>query len=239
MFVWALALMAMACQHKTANTSCDGCAPHPASGAAQPDSVVALRHILTAPLSADSALAKLKAGNLRYVSNQVEAYKVLDEGRLATAQKQSPFAVVVSCSDSRVPAEQIFDLGVGEIFVVRSAGQVLDNASLGSIEYAAEHLGVKLVVVMGHERCGAVSAAVQGGEAAGHIAYLVEQIKPAVEAAKSKEGDLVTNAIHQNAAMIARQISSAKPVLHELVHKGELKVVSAYYDLDEGTVVFD
>jgi carbonic anhydrase len=233
--VAAAAMLMVACQPKAStqkNETAEACCP------AKKDSLIAVRHIHTAVLSADSALAELKSGNLRYVNNQEESYKALAAERRATAQKQTPFAIVVTCSDSRVPAEEIFDLGIGEIFVVRSAGQVLDRSSLGSIEYAAEHLGVKLVVVLGHERCGAVTAATKEGEAKGNIAYLVEQIKPAVEAAKKKEGDLLTNAIQENATMIAKQIETNEPILKELTEKGELKVVSAIYDLDEGTVTF-
>jgi len=237
--VASASLLMMSCQPKPAADKCcekKNCQASCCQTGS--DSIVAAHHIHTSVLSADSALAELKAGNLRYVNNQEEAYKALAAERRATAQKQTPFAIVVSCSDSRVPCEEIFDLGVGEIFVVRSAGEVLDRATIGSIEYAAELLGVKLVVVLGHERCGAVTAATQGGEAKGSIAYLIEQIKPAVEAVKAKEGDLLTNAIGENASMIAKQIATNEPILKELTDKGELKVVSAVYDLDEGSVSF-
>ncbi|PZX16854.1 carbonic anhydrase [Breznakibacter xylanolyticus] len=186
----------------------------------------------------DSAMAELKAGNVRYVSGQSVAFNALAGERSATAAKQHPFAIVVCCSDSRVPPEEVFDQGIGRLFVIRTAGSVLDQAAMGSIEYAAEHLGVKLVVVLGHERCGAVTAAVEGGEAPGAVGYIVEQIRPAVESAKTKEGDLLMNAIHDNMALVQSQISSSEPILKHLVDKGELKVVGAYYDLDEGTVVF-
>jgi carbonic anhydrase len=231
-------LLAVSCQQQTPQqANCDD-KKSTAAACCATDSALLAKHLHTAPLSADSALAELKAGNLRYVNNQEEAYKLLAAERRATAQKQSPIAIVVSCSDSRVPCEEIFDLGVGEIFVVRSAGQVLDRSALGSIEYAAEHLGVKLLVVLGHERCGAVTAASKGGEAEGNIAYLVEKIKPAVDAAKTQQGDLVANAINENAKLIANEIATNEPILKELVEKGELKVVSALYDLDEGTVVY-
>ena len=186
----------------------------------------------------DSALAELKAGNLRYVQGKSKAFETLTAERKASAEKQHPFAIVVCCSDSRVPVEEVFDQGVGELFVIRTAGEVIDKAVMGSIEYAAEHLGVKLLVILGHERCGAVTACVEGGEAPGSINYLVEEIKPAVEAAKGKEGDLLDNAIRENTNLIITKAETTSPIIKELVEKGELKIVGAYYDSDEGTVAF-
>ena len=116
------------------------------------------------------AMQKLLEGNARYVSGNVSHQdQYVLERRSELISSQHPFAIVVGCSDSRVPPEAVFDQGLGDIFVVRTAGQVLDNASLGSIEYAVEHLGVPLVVVLGHDNCGAVTAAVKGGEAPGHL----------------------------------------------------------------------
>ncbi len=218
-------LMVVACKPKTATPTVTSVV----------DTIVVAECHLDIP---DSALVELKAGNDRYVKGQSTAFQTLTKERTASATKQKPFAIVVSCSDSRVPPEEVFDQGVSELFVIRTAGGVLDKAVLGSIEYAAEHLGVRLIVVLGHERCGAVTASVESGEAAGNIGYIVEQIKPAVESAQKLKGDLLNNAIHENMSLIQHQIATAEPVLKELTEKGELKIVGAYYDLDEGTVTF-
>ncbi len=185
------------------------------------------------------AMQKLLEGNARFVSGNVshqDQYVV--ERRSELISSQHPFAVVVGCSDSRVPPEAVFDQGLGDIFVVRTAGQVLDNASLGSIEYAVEHLGVPLVVVLGHDSCGAVTAAVNGGEAPGHLKSLVESIQPAVDEAKemNNEGELLNNSIDNNIKNIQKSLESAEPILSEKVRKGELKVVGARYHLDTGVV---
>src|ERR1043165_1234695 len=122
-------------------------------------------------ISGPDALKRLLDGNARFVAGKsTEPQGVaLVERRAALTKDQKPFAIIVSCSDSRVPPELIFDVGLGDIFVVRTAGEVVDNIDTGSIEYAVEHLGVSLIVVLGHERCGAVSAAVSGGNESGHI----------------------------------------------------------------------
>jgi carbonic anhydrase len=153
------------------------------------------------------------------------------------ANGQRPFAVIVSCSDSRVPPEIIFDQGIGNLFVVRCAGNIVDDAGLGSIEYAAEHLHVSLIVVLGHERCGAVEAAVKGGEAPGHIKSLVEAIRPAVEKVKGRPGDLAENAMRGNVKLVVDHLKASKPILEHLVHKGTLSVIGARYDLDDGHVI--
>jgi carbonic anhydrase len=149
---------------------------------------------------------------------------------------QKPIAVIVSCSDSRVPPELVFDQGLGDLFDVRTAGHVVGDMELGSIEYAAEHLGTPLIVVLGHERCGAVTAAVSGGEAPGHIPAVVKAIAPAVAETKSAGGDAVENAMRANVRDTVRALRSSDPVLSHLVHEGKLKVVGGRYDLDTGQV---
>jgi carbonic anhydrase len=151
------------------------------------------------------------------------------------AQSQSPFAIIVSCSDSRVPPEILFDQGVGDLFVIRSAGQVVTEVGLGSIEYAVEHLGVNLIMVLGHERCGAVKATLAGGEAPGSIGSIVKIIKPAADKAKEQGGDILNNAIQLNVKMVAEKIA-ASPVIRHALGEGKLKVVKGVYDLDEGMV---
>ena len=130
----------------------------------------------------------------------------------------------------------VFDKGLGDLFVIRVAGNIAGSSELASIEYAAEHLNVPLVIVMGHKRCGAVQAAAAGGDAGGHIAALVKQIEPAVQKARNLTGDLVDNAVHTNVDHVVRQLRNSDPMLKEMVESGRLKVLGAYYDIDTGKV---
>lgn len=188
--------------------------------------------------NAAQALEALKAGNARYVASKCEGPNRDAACRAKLATGQAPFAVVLGCSDSRVPPEILFDQGMGDLFIVRTAGNVVDDVVLGSIEYAAEHLGAPLVVVLGHERCGAVKAAVEGGEAPGHIGALVKSIQPSVDATKGKTGDHAENAMAANAAAMAKEIRTSAPILAKLAEEGKLQVVAARYDLDTGEVTF-
>jgi len=189
-----------------------------------------------AAISGDAALQKLIDGNKRYAAAQLTHPDQSKERITEVTKGQHPFAIILGCSDSRVPPEIIFDQGIGDLFIIRVAGNITDNAALGSIEYAVEHLGVKLIVVLGHEKCGAVDATVKGGEAPGHIKYLVDAIKPAVEKAKNQNGDLLDNAIKNNVEIVVNQLKSSTPILKEAVEKG-LEIIGARYDLDEGTVM--
>ena len=181
---------------------------------------------------------KLVDGNNRFISAQATHPNSSAARREEVAKGQHPFAIIVSCSDSRVPPEILFDQGMGDLFVIRVAGNVVDDIGIASIEYAVEHLGVKLVVVLGHEKCGAVSAAVQGGKLPGHLPKHVKAIIPAVNAAKKMKGDLVVNAINQNVHHVVKLLKNSKPILEEVIHKHELEIIGAYYDLDDGTVQF-
>jgi len=186
-------------------------------------------------LSGDEALQKLMDGNKRYVVAQL-THPDQNKERIAEVVKgQHPFAIILGCSDSRVPPEIIFDQGIGDLFIIRVAGNITDDITIGSIEYAVEHLGVKLIVVLGHEKCGAVDATVKGGEAPGHIKFLIDAIKPAVEKAKAQSGDILDNAIRNNVEIVVNQLKSSTPILKEATEKG-LKIVGARYDLDEGKV---
>ena len=142
-----------------------------------------------ASVSPDAALARLKAGNARFVANPVSKGKPTAARRAETAQTQHPFAIIVGCADSRTAPELVFDQNIGDLFVVRTAGNLVDDHGLGSIEYAVDHLGTRLIVVLGHERCGAVKAAMASATAPGHVNSLVRDIQPAVEAAKTEKGD--------------------------------------------------
>jgi len=194
-------------------------------------------------LTPDEALAKLRAGNERYLRNPEVCESGLREQRAGVAQAQAPWATILTCSDSRVPPELIFGgVGLGELFVARNAGNMADTATMGTIEYGAEHLGVPLIVVLGHQRCGAVGAAreVVEHKAAlpGSIGPMVNAIVPAVKAVRGKPGDLVDNAVRESAKRTARKIATKSEIVAELVKSGKVKVVSAYYDLDSGGVDF-
>ncbi|MDQ7816616.1 MAG: carbonic anhydrase [Melioribacteraceae bacterium] len=187
-------------------------------------------------ITADEALIKLLEGNNRFVEFK-QNHPHQDQTRLTEMSlSQKPFAVIVGCSDSRVPPEIIFDQGLGDLFVIRNAGNVVDDFALASIEYAVEHLDVKLIVVLGHERCGAVDAAVKGGHLPGHLTKLIEEINPSVEKVKKMGGDLLTNAVNANAERITEQLRSSEELLKEFVDHKELNIVTAYYDLDTGKV---
>lgn len=175
-------------------------------------------------------------GNQRYVAKKPLHPNQSAERRAEIAKSQHPFAIVLGCSDSRVPPEVIFDQGLGDLFVIRVAGNIVDNAVLGSIEYAVEHLHPPLVMVLGHKKCGAVSAAVAGGHAPGHINSLVEAIMPAVERARNRAGDLVENTVRINVDMAVGQLKSSEPILAQLSREGKLMIIGSRYDLETGAV---
>jgi carbonic anhydrase len=186
-----------------------------------------------ASVSADAALAKLKEGNLRFATSEVSKGKPTAARRAETAQAQHPFAIIVGCADSRTAPELVFDQNLGDLFVIRTAGNLVDDHALGSIEYAVAHAGARLIVVLGHTRCGAVTAALESDHAPGHIQSLVRDIQPAVKAAKGKPGDALAAAITENARQVAAQIK-AKAALGDLAK--EVQIVSAIYDLDTGKI---
>lgn len=186
--------------------------------------------------NADEVLNKLMEGNQRFVQFK-QTYPNQNEARLKeTAALQKPIAIIVGCSDSRVPPEIIFDQGIGDLFIIRNAGNVVDSFAIASIEYAVEHLGCKLIVVLGHERCGAVDATIKGGHLPGHPNSLTNEIKPSIGSAKRITGDLLTNVIYSNTKRIAGQISASGELMKEFIEKKGVKVLPAYYDLDSGKV---
>jgi carbonic anhydrase len=194
-------------------------------------------------VSPDVALKKLMDGNNEYVGQKMSLQKRSTPGvRESLAKSQKPYAVILSCSDSRVPPEVIFDKGLGEIFVVRVAGNIPDPIVLGSIEYAVEHLGTPLIMVLGHERCGAVTAAVDAnGKAEGNIGAIVKTISPAVVQAKKEykgkdKAQLVEAAINDNIRLVQASLTKNSPVIEHLVKEGKVKIVAAKYDLDDGKV---
>jgi len=189
-------------------------------------------------MNPDKALNLLIAGNKRYVAGQLHHPHQSANRLHEVAQGQKPYAVILGCADSRVPPELIFDAGLGDLFVIRVAGNIADDAIMGSIEYAVEHLGTALVVVLGHEKCGAVQAAYDGGAASAHIRTLVEHITPVVEKARKGTGDGLDNAVRMNVALVVEELKSSTPVLSGAVAEGKIKIVGARYDLDDGKVEF-
>jgi carbonic anhydrase len=194
-------------------------------------------------ITADQALKSLLAGNQRYVSNQMTGQRLCDlTTRESLALHQKPYAIILSCSDSRVPPEIIFDKGLGEVFVVRVAGNIVDPAILGSIEYGAEHLGSPLIMVLGHERCGAVTAAVVAkGKAEGNLGSIIDAIAPAVEQARKESAgkapsQVVETAIDDNVKLVSAALTKQSKVISHLVAEGKVKIVAAKYDLDDGKV---
>lgn len=190
----------------------------------------------TAGITPEQALARLVEGNKRYTSSHLSHPHESAEWRHSLSKEQHPYATILACADSRVPPELLFDAGLGDLFVVRVAGNIASDAVLGSIEYAAEHLGTSLILVMGHESCGAVQAAIGGGEPKTHIERLTRAIDPAVARARKEKGDLIANAVRLNVELVVEQLRTSKPILADLAVKGKIKVAGAVYDLDSGVV---
>jgi len=189
------------------------------------------------------ALDRLKAGNGRFVENAAAALPITAETRQAQIKGQSPFAIVLSCADSRVPPEVVFNVGLGELFVIRTAGEVADKAVLASIEYGAEHLNARLLVVMGHEACGAVKAAVEHKEGASsmgpNLDALVGAIKPAfARMTTPADAGHLRDAVLANVEQVVNDILTRSAVVKHLVTAGKLQVVGAYYELSTGRVRF-
>jgi carbonic anhydrase len=212
------------------------------------------------------AISKLKEGNSRYTSgNQQHPHQSSEERSYMATQSyenagmtflgmtaeqaakrrteliknQHPFATIISCSDSRVPPEMVFDQGLGDLFICRVAGNVINDENLGSIEYSVDHLGVRLIAVLGHQSCGAVKAAKETiaakGKAPGHIESLVTAIKPAVEATAKDDLDATIKA---NVKHVVDALRSSTPILKTKVDSGNVQVIGGYYSLDTGAVTF-
>ena len=187
------------------------------------------------PPNPDKALKLLTEGNQRFVENK---RKFPDQDWMtitAVAPSQEPFAAILGCADSRVPAEIVFDRGFGDIFVFRVAGNVATPEEIGSLEFGTLLLGAKVLMVLAHERCGAVKAAIQGGALPGNINSLTQAIQPAVDSTRNQAGDRVENACKANARLQANRLK-ASPVINQLIQENKLKIVPAYYDLDTGAV---
>jgi carbonic anhydrase len=181
------------------------------------------------------ALQMLIAGNLRFVS-RLRQDPNQDLARVTeVAQTQRPFAAILGCADSRFPAEIIFDRGIGDLFVCRVAGNVATPEEKGSLEFGTLVLGAKVLMVVGHENCGAVKAAIAGLPVPGQIGSLIDSIRPAVESSRNLPGDRVANAVRANIRLQAQRVKQS-PVISQLILQGRLLVVGGYYDLDTGAI---
>ncbi|TGK49713.1 carbonic anhydrase [Leptospira bouyouniensis] len=189
-------------------------------------------------IPAKEALQRLVEGNLRFVQGKSIRPNQSLERIKEVSKKQNPFATIVGCSDSRVPNEIVFDQGLGDLFILRTAGQVSTYASWGSIEFSVAVLGVNLIVVLGHSSCGAVGAACKADEVPGHIIALTNAIKPAAEKVKHMEGDFLDNAVKANVALQVVSLRKLDPIISKYYNRGQLQIVGAVYDLETGKVNF-
>src|ERR1700678_3818608 len=185
-------------------------------------------------ISPGEAWARLKKGNERYVDSMMKQQDFAAE-RKALAGGQNPFAGILTCADSRVAPEFTFDQGLGDLFVVRVAGNFAEENGIASFEYAVKFLGTSLLVVLGHDKCGAVDAAIKtvkdGAELPGHLPQLVEHIRPAVKTALAESGDLLANAIRENVILNVETLKTATPILSQYVADGKVRVVGGIYKL--------
>ncbi len=187
-------------------------------------------------MNIDETIERLKEGNARFVADKLDGKLQDSQRRNELTAGQQPHTIVLSCADSRVVPELAFDTGLGELFVLRVAGNVANTSSLASIEYAVAHCKSKLIVVMGHQSCGAVTAAVSGGDNGYNLNHLLAHITPAIAASEDKTA--INDVVKTNARLTAKNMLSRSLILREAVEKGALKIVPAYYSLDSGKVDF-
>jgi len=187
-------------------------------------------------ITPDQALTKLMAGNARFVAQKRTTPNQAKERLLEVAEGQAPFAALLSCADSRVPAEIVFDQGLGDLFVCRVAGNIATSEQIGSLEFGTAELGAKLIVVMGHTACGAVKATIEGGRLPGQIGSIIDNIQVGVERARNNPGaDKLATAVKANASYQV-ELLKRSTLLGDLIDKKQLKIVAAYYDLNTGKV---
>lgn len=186
-------------------------------------------------ISPDQALKMLMEGNKRFATKKPQNINRGFERLSAVAKSQKPFAAILGCADSRVPSEIIFDRGFGDLFICRVAGNVATSEEIGSLEFGTLVLGAKVILVMGHKRCGAVEATLKGASVPGQIGSLLDAIKPAIGRSEGKPGDRLENATKANVLVQAEKLK-ASPVISQLIQEGKLKIVGSYYDLETGEV---
>jgi carbonic anhydrase len=191
--------------------------------------------MVKATMSAARALQLLLDGNHRFITGHMEHPNQSPDRRREVAKGQHPFAAVLSCSDSRVPPEIIFDRGLGDLFVVRVAGNVATDLTIESLDYSVKHLGVRVVMILGHTKCGAVTAAVLGHDEEGDVGPMLKELQPPVEETKGESGDPVENAIRQNVLYVMQKVAAA-PEFQPMIKDGELKIIGGIYDLETGKI---
>jgi carbonic anhydrase len=187
---------------------------------------------------AKNPLERLIQGNQRYVNSKTVCHEDWSAARTALVEGQKPFAVIVTCSDSRVPPEIVFDQSLGDLFVVRVAGNVVDDFAIGSIEYGVNILGANLVLVLGHSNCGAVDAVIKGLKFDNHIQEVLNAIQPAVASTKGESGNLLEKATKANVKNVEEKLKNSQPLLAKLLKNGTVRISGAYYDLATGKVEF-
>ena len=185
-------------------------------------------------MNSTEAKSRLEAGNTRYISDNLDAALQDASRRAAVTGGQSPFAIILSCADSRVVPELVFDTGIGELFVIRVAGNIANTSSIASIEYAVAHLGVKLIVVLGHQSCGAVTAAIGGGDNGPNLNHLLAHLQPAIHACDETGVDAV---VRQNAVETAKELVNRSSIIGDAA-SGDLQILPAWYVLETGKVEF-
>ena len=187
-------------------------------------------------MTIQESLNRLKEGNARFVADHLYGKLQDSTRRESLLSGQKPYAIVLSCADSRIVPELAFDTGLGELFVVRVAGNVANTSSIASIEYAVAHVGSKLIVVLGHQSCGAVTAAVKGGDNGHNLNHLLSHLTPAMNAAKS--GATVNEIAKINTQLTVGELKNRSGIIRDAIDKGDVKVVPAFYNLDSGKVDF-
>ncbi len=187
-------------------------------------------------LEPEESLQRLLEGNWRFRSDRLTRPNQGAQSRLENSVAPHPLAGILTCSDSRLLMENIFDCGVGDLFVCRIAGNFADECVVGSLEYAVQELGVRLLMVVGHESCGAIQAALKNERPLGHIERLVQYAMPAVDEARGAPGELLDNAVRANIRLTVEALRNAEPVLRQAVSSGHIAVRGAYYHLVSGEI---
>lgn len=185
-------------------------------------------------MTIQEVIGRLEAGNKNFVNDKLDGKLQNSSRRSSLTAGQEPYAIILSCADSRVVPELAFDAGLGELFVIRVAGNVANNSSIASIEYAVAHLGTTVIVVLGHESCGAVTAAIGGGDNGHNLNHLLSHITPAIAA--SETGAAVNDVVKKNAELTGTELKNRSAIIRDAVESGKVKIVPAYYNLGSGVV---
>lgn len=189
-------------------------------------------------MNAKEALQKLIEGNERFYNSNHFFPNLVEERRLELVSGQNPFAIIISCSDSRVPAEIVFDRGLGDLFVIRNAGNIISSSVIGSVEYAISYLEVPLIVILGHDDCSAVKASINSASNSFFVRGIQEKIFPAVEKARKQEGDLIYNSIINNVQIQGSKLKTAGNIIPEYIADGRVEIKGGYYCLKTGRINF-